>query len=451
MNKWVSLIVAGIISAILYLGGEYYLTALGIGLLIFSFLDFVEKVGNTLPILELMLFIACLQWILGPYIDYNSTHQHYKYYMYVKEDVYMDLVVPSLYLFAIPIYFFSNKVNYIIFLDRIKLLRLTDKMAIYLVVAGFTADVLGRFVPDALAFVFFLLSGIKFIGVLFLFYSHSKKKWVVLFTLLFVQLLFSVAAGLFHNLLLWLILMFTFIAIFYKISFARKIVFLIVGFWVTFILQTVKGEYRKIIWQEGFTGNKVQVFLDAFENKSSSFFLEKDNNVYEEDDNDAAAANNRLNQGWIISKIMDYVPSQKPFLDGESIKSAVLSSLFLSSIAEIKAVGGGKATYQNLTGFELTSSTSMGTGILGEAYGNFGVGGTYIFMFIWGCILGLFLLFIFNKSNIYYTLPLWIPIIFLQVVKAETDFYTVLNHLVKSTILIFFILYILRKKFKIAV
>ena len=79
MNKWVSLIVAGIISAILYLGGEYYLTALGIGLLIFSFLDFVEKVGNTLPILELMLFIACLQWILGLYIDFNSTHQHDKY------------------------------------------------------------------------------------------------------------------------------------------------------------------------------------------------------------------------------------------------------------------------------------------------------------------------------------------------------------------------------------
>ncbi len=264
------------------------------------------------------------------------------------------------------------------------------------------------------------------------------------------QLVVSVAGGMFHSLLLWLVLMFIFIALFYKISFINKMLVLIIGFLFTYIIQTVKTEYRKITWQEGFAGNKAQIFIDAFVNKSSALFSNKEDNIILDEDEDVFAATNRLNQGWIISKIMDNIPSNEPFLEGTTISDAILSSLYLSSFAQNKVAGGGKESYQKLTGFVLTSSTSMGTGILGEVYGNFGVQGTYLFMLLWGLLLGLFLQFLFKKSNIYYTLPLWIPIIFLQVIKAETDFYTVFNHLLKSTILVFAVLYFLRRKYKIA-
>ncbi len=116
---------------------------------------------------------------------------------------------------------------------------------------------------------------------------------------------------------------------------------------------------------------------------------------------------------------------------------------------ETKVAGGGRLTYEKLTGFHLAPGTSMGTGILGEAYGNFGVEGTYLFMLLWGTFLGIFIRFIFKRSNFIYSLPLWLPIIFLQVIKAETDLFTVLNHLVKSTIFVFGVLYIARRFYRI--
>lgn len=451
MNNWLIIFISFLVSAILYLSGNYYLTALGIGLLVYSFFEFAGKIGNSIPILETMLVIACLQWILGPYIDYNSTYQHYKYYMYVNEEEYMNLVVPSLYLFAVPVYYFSNKINYIAFLNRIQYIGLTNKTAVYLIIAGFIADIGAQFIPFTLNFIFFLLSSVKFVGVLFLFYSKSKYRWLALGVLFFAQIVFSVAAGMFHSLLLWMVLMFIFISVGLKLSYFQKLLVLVVGFWFTFILQTVKVEYRKITWQEGFSGNKLQVFIDAFVNKANEFFFLDSKIENREEDDEVAGANNRLNQGWIVSKIMDHIPSEEYFLGGSTISDAILSSFYLSAFAENKVGGGGKETYKRLTGFILSSSTSMGTGIIGEAYGNFGVRGTYIFMFLWSSFLGFFLLFLFKKSDKYYTLPLWIPVIFLQVIKAETDFYTVFNHLFKATIITFAILYFIRRKYKIAV
>lgn len=452
MTKWLSYLLAGITASVLYLSGEYYLTALGIGLLIFSLLDFTNKIGKTIPILETMLVIACLQWILGPYLDYNDTYQHYKYYMYVNEEEYMDLVVPSLYFFAVPVYYFSNKINYVIFLNRLQYIGLTDKLAVYLIIISFVADVTGRFVPSFLGFIFYLLSAVKFIGVIFLFYANSKIKWLTLIIMFSVQLLVSVAAGMFHSLLLWIVLMFIFIALNYKLSYIQKLLILLVGFWFSFILQTVKIEYRKITWQEGFAGNKLQIFIDAFVNKSKTFFVPNTQGVqYLDEESEATAASYRLNQGWIISRIMFNIPDNTAFQNGATIRDAILTSLYLSAFAENKVVGGGKETYLKLSGFELTSSTSMGVGIIGEAYGNFGVVGSYWFMLIWGFILGLYLFLLFKKSNDYYTLPLWIPVLFLQVVKAETDFYTVFNHLFKSTILVLAVLYFIRKKYRLAI
>src|SRR5258706_10687562 len=95
----------------------YFMTALGLGLFVFATTDFLDKVGKGLPILEAMLFIACLQWVVGPYIDYVTEYRHYKYHMYVPEEAYMDLVVPSLLLFALPIYYVATKIDYVFFLS----------------------------------------------------------------------------------------------------------------------------------------------------------------------------------------------------------------------------------------------------------------------------------------------------------------------------------------------
>ena len=68
-------------------------------------------------------------------------------------------------------------------------------------------------------------------------------------------------------------------------------------------------------------------------------------------------------------------------------------------------------------------------------------------MFLWGLFLSLG----FNKLVSYGKkqplIYVFIPLIFLQVVKAETELLVVLNHFLKSLILVFGLLWIFKKYF----
>ena len=66
-------------------------------------LRFISQLGTSLPILELMLFIAAAQWIIGPLIEYNTPISHYKYFMYVDQQRYMSYVVPAFGAFALAV------------------------------------------------------------------------------------------------------------------------------------------------------------------------------------------------------------------------------------------------------------------------------------------------------------------------------------------------------------
>ena len=47
-------------------------------------------------------------------------------------------------------------------------------------------------------------------------------------------------------------------------------------------------------------------------------------------------------------------------------------------------------------------------------------------------------------SRYFPTLLVWSPILFLQVVKAETEFGVVLNHLVKATVVVLGVVWVIR-------
>ena len=57
-------------------------------------------------------------------------------------------------------------------------------------------------------------------------------------------------------------------------------------------------------------------------------------------------------------------------------------------------------------------------------------------MFIWGVVISLIMRYISVISRSHPTVVLWTPLIFLQMVKAETELVVVLNHGVKTAIAI---------------
>ena len=79
----------------------------------------------------------------------------------------------------------------------------------------------------------------------------------------------------------------------------------------------------------------------------------------------------------------------------------------------------------------------MGISIVGEAYGNFNRFGGIIFMGIWGYFLAMYWRFLFKGLQNNVLLLAFLPIVFLQVIKAETELVVVLNHLIKATIVVY--------------
>jgi hypothetical protein len=157
----------------------------------------------------------------------------------------------------------------------------------------------------------------------------------------------------------------------------------------------------------------------------------------------------RINQGWIIARIMSWTPSREPFAEGETIKEAVKATLLPRFLAPNKVIAGGRTYFTRFTGKDISEDTSMGLSLLGEAYANYAIFGGSLFMFIIGLFYNFFVFQIYKIANKHPTIIFFIPLIFLQVVKAETDFSVILNHLIKASIAVWMIYFAVRRFFHI--
>jgi hypothetical protein len=145
----------------------------------------------------------------------------------------------------------------------------------------------------------------------------------------------------------------------------------------------------------------------------------------------------RLNQGWIIARVMNHMPAKQEFVRGETIENGIYAALLPRILAPNKAEAGGRANFERFTGTELPETTSMDVSLVGEGYANFGKTGGVIFLLIMGAFYNLAIIKTISLAKLYPTILFWLPIIFFQVIKAETDFATVLNHFTKAVIVTF--------------
>ncbi len=379
-----------------------------------------------------MLTMAAAQWIIGPYIDYQTEAEHFKYKMYVEELEYMQVVVPAFLAFVVGTLWATGKK--VVDVQAIRALVMAQpQLPYWLIGIGIVATLAGALVPSALLFVFFLLSNLKYIGLGYLLLTDSKYKWHILAGALLFVLASSIRAGLFHDFILWSILLFFYVSFVKRFSITAKLLILGISFLFLFLLQSVKHEYRMLTWENEYKGDKIELFTSLVLNKLSGIDQAEENQV-----NDV---NTRLNQGWIISLILQRYPEQEPFAEGETVIAAIEASALPRFLASDKRGGGGKETFERLTGLTLLGGTAMGVSLMGEFYGNYGPRGAIISFFVWGVLLNA----VYNRFwKLQATLPsimFWLPLVFLQVIKAESDLVTVLNHLIKSLILVALIIF----------
>ncbi len=430
--------------ALLVFSLDFY-SSFGIGLFVFFSVKLFLEIGEKIEIRDIIIILASLQWIIGPLLAYLIYPDDKFYYMAVPLKRYMSYVIPATFTFAFGMYIpLSNKkISHDFYLVKINsFLQKNRNIDIIFIVIGVTIRIFINSFPQSLRFAFVLLAYLRFVGVFFLLVSNRKHKWLFILIIFLFLLLEALKSSLFHDFLLW-VSFFIIIASFIKKPTIKKKFIYLVGILVFAVsVQTIKYSYRNAL-KKG-NGEGINLFSDLIQKEVL-------NKTYVTSESNLSSIVTRINQGWIIARIMYWTPSREPFAHGETIEAAVNASLLPRFLVPNKITAGGRTYFERFTGKKLSEKTSMGLSLLGEAYANYGIFGGVFFMLIIGLFYNFFILKIFHFSKKHPSLIFFIPLIFLQVVKAETDFSVILNYLVKASIVVWFIFWSLNKFFKVRI
>ena len=388
-----------------------------------SFKELYQKVSDGLPLLELANLVAVLQWTIGPALSYFLGIDHYRYHMYVPESTYFSYVLPATCVFSASILgfgLFAKQENLLATLNR----DFFFNYGIYLFLIAVAAEFASGRAPASLQFFFHLLSQLRYVAaVYFLLSRHSYgiPSAALAASSLFIN---SKTSGMFHDLLLWLALIF---CIWFPtakwLHYRKPLIFAIAAISV-FAIQVVKQDYRERLK----SGENPSLVLMAFE------YLSPSGKAWEQDVLSLALV--RLNQGWIVSAVMANVPSKVAFAEGETVTDAFVA-LAPRFLLPNKTTAGGRDNFRKYTGLPIGDSTSMCICVLGEAYANFGDFGGIAFMGLFGAIFALSYSRILKWAVRHPDFLFWIPLIFYQAIKAETDLVVIANQIVKGSIVAF--------------
>jgi len=396
--------------------------------------EFQRRLDQGVPLLQLTSLIAVLQWLVGPALNYTSKYSFGRYSMYVSETEYFAFAIPATAFFVAIMLATGSSLrqnNLLLAVDRSRFVQI----GFILNIIGIAATVFGNRFGGSMAFLFFLMSQLRYVGALY-FICSSHRLRLIFVALSFLQLVsISLGAGVFHDLLLWLAIIFCYWFAMKKWNIVTKALLLTLACICLFSVQVVKEEYRERI-RNGESPSMTVLIVE---------YMTLGGNAWQNDT--LSLAITRLNQGWIISAIMDNVPENEPFASGETIKVAVLSSIAPRILWEDKKRAGGQENFRRFTGLEIGRQTSMAISPLGEAYANFAEIGGILFMVLFGASFALFYHGTLKYAARYPTFIFWIPLIFYQAIKAETEMSVIINQLTKGSVVAFSMHYMIRQTF----
>ncbi|HEY4934960.1 MAG TPA: hypothetical protein VII44_00190, partial [Puia sp.] len=429
-----------IICFLLSLVTDWY-SEMSIFLIIITIFAILDKLGKGLVLRELVVLHTIFICLVMPSMGYsiynydNYLARVFYRYMLVPENVYFGYAMPAVCAFSVSLCYPVIKKDTILdegdsfkrLLQRVRNeIRTNNKTGIIIVAIGVLMFFLIGAVPDAVRFAVTLLFFSSFAGILYIYYSQpfpSKNILLVLFSLFVVGL--AIQSGVFTVVVYMGITLFSYLFLGRKYALWKKFMVFTVGVFLLFITQNVKTAYRDITWKDNVVDDKTSLFLDIIVDKVNNFdkLIELDGffPVYM-----------RTNQGYNISKVMQRIPSQQEYDDGNHLLITSASALVPRFLWPDKPEAGGKESMQYFAGLSIYGwSTNVSP--LGEAYGSFGPYGGIIFMFG----LGFFIRWIYKRvfviSQKLPLLILWIPVLFYQVTYCmETDSLQVFNSLVKG-------------------
>jgi hypothetical protein len=365
--------------------------------------------------------------------------------MKLPEGDYFEYVIPAVILFILGLHYNSGKLKGEV-LDCDKIMEFANRKSDlpYLLIAiGFVSSFLLEYMSADFSLVFYLLGGFKFIGVFLLILSQRRIKPFPLIIVYGSIISSSLGEGMFHDLLTWVIFLGCIYSIRYKPSIISKIALSTIFIVCISVLQLLKGGYRNAIGEKGEEAG-LETLSKAYvakNSESSGIFSLKS----------MAPSTARINQGFLITNIMQTVPSKVPFSRGKELYQILEAAILPRILAPDKLKAGDRTIFTKYSGIPIKRGTSMALSSIGDAYINFGIIGGCVFMFFLGLIYNIVLKIFYSLSKYYPLLLLFTPLVFYYPIRPDCELQTILGHLVKSCFLIFVIFTIWKKEFKVSI
>ncbi len=442
LNKVISVIIAIITALFFTLSGKLLPEEIiAIGLFMYFLLNFIDSIGKSYHIMDIPILLALFQCMLMPSIVYHVYNEDamviaLRYDMGVTAEAYYGFMFPAIIAMIIGIKLpellqssYQQK-----FLKAVRDLKQylvgRGNLGILMIIIGVVSGLMQVFIPGDLKYVAYLFTKLLYVGILYTYFSDSKqRKWYLIGGVMAI-LAQSIAQGMFGELVYTLALGVILILLGRKVKGILKYSITIVGLIFVLVLQSIKSDFRDVAWRgKGDQGNTeafFSLFVDRLANPVQFFDLRL-----------MFPTVNRFNQGMIVGKVMVHVPKVEPYAEGETIFTSLAASFVPRILWPNKPIAGGHLNMERFTGFTI-EGYSMNVSPMGEAYGNFGVQGGIIFMFLYGLFFSIVIFLLLKVIRKRPTLILWFPVLFLNSIQIETDILMCVNSLLKNLIFIGF-------------
>lgn len=411
---------------------------------IHQFVLLFNSLGTALPIRYITGVLMCLQMLVGPTFAFNGLDDYVRdtYKMKVPEAQYFAYVIPATILFILGLHTKAAKLKGEV-LDENRIRDFVDQspnVPFIFIAVGFVSSVVSEFFSTEFGFVFYLLGNLKFVGGFMLLFSSKQLKISTLVVVFGSIVVSSLGRAMFHDLLTWLIMLGSVVVIRYKFSTQVKITGTIAFIVIAGTLQVLKGDYRKETGDGSAAG--LETLNKVYEEKSDRSSVFSFENL--------AKNNVRINQGFIVTNIMNNVPDRVPFSNGAEMVEILEAAFLPRVLAPNKLNAGDRSIFMKYSGMRIKKGTSMGLSSMGDAYINFGVLGGGLFMFTLGLLFSLVLNGFHHFSKTYPVLLLFTPLVFYYPIRPDCELQTSLGHLFKSCFLVYIIIVLFRSSFRVA-
>jgi len=388
-------------------------------------------------ILGVMALMACLQWIVAPWLNYMLQESITISRMPLPADTYFAYFVPAAFVYIIGLYLplLGTVVRPPPETTVVPASRALRMVCDAMLFGGvFLRVAVEPYTPGSVRYVLALLGHLMYVGAFArVAMGASGWQWRVALVLV-VEFGINAIDAQFADALIWMLLSTSLILYRRRMKPMVAGALGVFGFVMLFAINGFKGGYRDSLRYEGIEESErpgvVATGVASFALSPSRLF--SSHNI--------AMNISRLNEGWIAGRVLIWVPYREPYARGETLRTAVIATLVPRFFNADKMVAGGRDNVPRFAGLTLNGTTSMNLSIPGEMYANYGFMGGLLGTFILALLLGgVFRIFVRWGR----TTPLayaWAPYLLFGAVSAEMGIYEVIGTLGKASMLaVFFI------------